>query len=143
VAALGDATPQRPTFSAQDVPCRPPEVLARASAGDPRSDLYQLGAALHLMLTGWAPFAPDERNPRVSASASDTLALMKQWKGRQGPKPSRWIPALEAWEALDDLIASLLAPRPEDRPSKALQVAVSLSEAMSAVFRRRPSMDHT
>lgn len=109
------------------------EQLQRKTLGTPQSDIYQLGALLFFMLTGWPPHNTQPRDPNQSAEADEVLAVMAQEGGKKGPVPSRWIPALKAFQGLDELVASLLAVRPEDRPQNALQVALKLGEIRAAM----------
>jgi serine/threonine protein kinase len=71
---------------------------------DARSDLYSLGAMLYEMLTGHPPF-----------KAQDLLGTLSQHLTATIDPPSR--KRSEVPKALDDLVLSLLAKRPEDRPA--------------------------
>ncbi len=89
-----------------------PEQLANAPV-DARCDLYALGVLLFELLTGRLPFA--------GASLGDLLASMAT---QPAPALSSLRPDLPA--GLSDLVARLLAKRPEDRPSDAHQLALEL-----------------
>jgi len=91
-----------------------PEVYEGAR-GDPRSDLYGLGAVLYLAAGGTPPFA-----------ASTPLAtLRRQLEADQAPL-RRLRPDLG--EATVAVIEALLAPDPADRPQTAGEVADALRE---------------
>ncbi|HZM70302.1 MAG TPA: sigma 54-interacting transcriptional regulator [Candidatus Cryosericum sp.] len=82
-----------------------PERLAGGS-GDPRSDLYSLGAVLYEVLTGRPPF-------EAEASGQVVTAILE---GRV-PAP-RGIDA-EIPERLESFVLRLMERRPEDRPASA------------------------
>lgn len=81
-----------------------PEVLAAAET-DWRADLFSVGTIVHHLLTGRLPgvgFSPDEiRESRLA--------------GQMPPDPARLVGGLPP--GLSDLVMSLQAFRPEDRPS--------------------------
>lgn len=87
---------------------------------DHRTDLYGLGATLFHLLTGDAPFDDDT-----------TRATFERQVDRPPPRPSlsrRDIPT-----ALDDLVHALLAVRPDDRPSSAVDVYNRFASHVTAV----------
>ncbi len=94
----------------------PEQALGRAS--DARSDLYSLGALLYEMLTGQPPFPGD-----------DAVAIISQHLNAAPVPPSRHVPELPG--SLDDLVLSLLAKAPEDRPESAAAARREL-EAIAA-----------
>jgi serine/threonine-protein kinase len=88
-----------------------PELLAGA-APDARSDLYALGVLCYELLAGRPPFEASRLGGLLRAVAT------------QAPPPlSRLQPGLADADALDALVAPLLAKAPADRPSDALQWA--------------------
>lgn len=89
-----------------------PEQLANAPV-DARCDLYALGVLLFELLTGRLPFE--------AASMGDLLAAMAT---QPAPALSSLRPDLPA--SLSNLVARLLAKRPEDRPVDAHQLAREL-----------------
>lgn len=86
----------------------PPERF-ETGRQDARGDLYSLGCLLHELLTGSSPFGELR-----------TSALMFAHVHRTPDAPSVRRPAVP--EALDALVAQLLAKRPEDRPASAAEV---------------------
>jgi hypothetical protein len=86
-----------------------PELFGRGRA-DPRSDLFSLGVLLFEMVAGRLPWK--ERSlARLGTSVRDAAASL---------------PPLGQGEALDTLVASLVAPWPADRPSSAAEVIAVL-----------------
>jgi serine/threonine protein kinase len=101
---------------AADLHVLDPDTLA-GEAPSRASDIWALGATAHLLLTGRGPFpAPDDEAP--------VLAVQRILFGRPEVDPS--LPP-----ALRQVIGSCVAADPADRPSTALEVADSLSEAGS------------
>lgn len=89
-----------------------PEVLAGGRA-EPRSDLYALGAVLHLAATGQEAFG----------GGHPQAALTAQLAGRRTPITAT-VPGFPAW--LDQTIGALLDPDPERRPSGAAALVRAL-----------------
>jgi serine/threonine protein kinase len=93
-----------------------PEVLLGRPA-DVASDVYTLGATLYAMVTGHDPF--DEQGESINV-------LIAKNSARYTP-PRNHAPDLS--DALDELIAVSLRPRPEVRPATASQFAQRLKGA--------------
>jgi hypothetical protein len=100
-----------------------PELFGRGRA-DPRSDLFSLGVLLHEMATGRLPWK-DRSLGRLVSSVSDAAAPL---------------PSAGQGEALDGLLALLLAPSPGDRPSDVAEVIAVLEgrAAPAALVRTVP-----
>ncbi len=94
----------------------PPEQ-ALGQASGPSSDLYSLGALFYEMLTGQPPFPGD-----------DAVSIISQHLHADPVPPSRHNPAVP--EALDRVVMSLLAKRPEDRPESAAEARERILAAM-------------
>jgi serine/threonine protein kinase len=105
-----------------------PEVTDGGIA-DERADLYSLGATMYEMAAGHPPFA---------GTREEILAAR-----RAGPPPSLHTDDLP--EALRDLIFSLLAPEPEQRPASAAEVIERLDgiRAARAEIERLLTSDET
>lgn len=86
----------------------------RGDASDPRSDLYSLGIVLFETLTGRAPF-------RADTDAATALARLQ----KPPPRIRQINPELP--QELDDLVASLMAREPDDRPARAGDLRIALS----------------
>ncbi|MFI1171530.1 serine/threonine-protein kinase [Streptomyces melanogenes] len=114
---------------------RSPE-RCRFESGDERSDLYSLGCVMYEMVTGWPPFG-DRR--------SDAAALAKAHQHQLPVRPGQQVPDVP--EALDDLVMSLLAKNPADRPRnaravvRAVQEVERVLEAVAETRRRGPGDD--
>lgn len=103
-----------------------PEQATGTSSGA-ASDLYSFGAVLYRALTGQAPFDAD----------NDQAVLYQHVYGNA--TPARELnPAVPA--ALSDLVASLLAKRPEDRPPSALAVADALRSVRATWLAQAPQL---
>ncbi|MFF3418970.1 serine/threonine-protein kinase [Streptomyces sp. NPDC002698] len=116
VKLLTDADP-RLTMTGEgigNILCASPELLSGQDRLDGRSDLYAVGCLLHHMLTGSAPFATDQ--PALLAS-----------RHLSSPPPAVADEGVEVPDALQELVTALLAKRPEDRPSSAVEVYAALA----------------
>ena len=96
-AASGHTTPGTPPYMA-------PELLFGEPA-DARTDLFAAGVVLHQALTGRLPFEGD--TPTTLAAAML----------RGGPLPVAGDPSVPT--ALAELLASVLAAEPDERPASA------------------------
>jgi serine/threonine protein kinase len=79
---------------------------------DKRSDLYALGVILFEMLEGRRPFIGDTSLQVLMAHVKDPVPLLSQ-----------------EWDALNDVLAQLLAKSPADRFPDGQSVVMALSEA--------------
>lgn len=88
---------------------------------DHRADLYSLGVILFEMLTGLVPFR------------SDDVAITLQSHIHASPPLLDIVdPALSYLRLTQDLLSSMLAKSPEQRPNSATEVAERLAESMNA-----------
>jgi len=94
-----------------------PEQSLDARAADIRSDIYSLGCTFFKLLTGRAPYA----TPENETSQQQILAH------REDPIPyaSDLRPDLPA--KVDELLALLLAKKPQDRPQHPLELVTALA----------------
>ncbi len=86
---------------------------------DARADLYALGCLLHELLTGLPPF---------EGSAFEVLLAHL---GRPAPRPSERNPKVTA--AIDHLVVTLMAKKPEDRVPSADAAVAMLDDALDAI----------
>jgi hypothetical protein len=86
-----------------------PELLGKGRV-DPRTDLYAFGVLLFEMVSGRLPWREGRGLGRLFGTRGVAEAL----------------PSLGQGEALDHLMASLLSPSPDDRPSSASEVIAVL-----------------
>jgi serine/threonine-protein kinase len=101
-----------------------PEQLSGAEA-TPQCDLYALGVMVFELLTGQRPFESD--------SMGQLLALI----ARQPPPKLRTLrPDLPP--LLEDIVARLLAKKPEERQADARQLAIELRLAQASCDRTTP-----
>lgn len=94
---------------------------ARGDAIDQRADLYALGVMMFEMLVG-----------RVPLYAGDIAELIRLKLHTAAPRISVAVPGLPIAPELDDLVASLLALSPSDRPDDAVAVEAALARVSSA-----------
>jgi len=92
-----------------------PEQARSARQADPRSDLYALGCVLYHLLTGQFPFPAD----------SAVEVILAKVEGRYTPAGSL---DPEVPRALDEVLALLLAPHPDDRYQSASDLLNDLEE---------------
>lgn len=97
-----------------------PEQLQGDLALDPRTDLWQLGALLYLMLTGSRAFETE------TGSLGGLLARHHAHL-EAGPAPGARVPAVAAAPALDRLVSRLLAADRDHRPRSAIEVCEELA----------------
>jgi serine/threonine protein kinase len=86
---------------------------------DHRTDLYAIGAMIHVLLTGQKPFTGD--------SAMD---LLYKQMAEAPPKLSDHRQGLP--QALEDIVLRLLAKKPEDRPQTAAETLALLEAAIGS-----------
>jgi diguanylate cyclase (GGDEF)-like protein len=98
------------------LPFTAPEVL-RGGRPDRRSDVYALGAVVHAMLTGAPPHA-----------ASSPQALREAILTQPVRRPSGQMVGIPA--SLDQLLASMLAKEPADRPRDMAAVCEALGRTV-------------
>ncbi len=115
-ARLADAHSGRSTGVLGTTGFAPPEVFD-GQRGDPRSDLYGLGATLYVALTGRPPFAAE----------TPLGVIQRQLEGDVVP-PSELVAGVPA--DLEATVMRLLARDPEERPQAAAEVALSLGDAL-------------
>jgi hypothetical protein len=88
-----------------------PEQI-RGEAIDGRADVYSVGAMLHEMLTGHPPF-----------EAEDVFGFVAMHLKEKVLPISERFPELDVPEGLDDLVLTMLAKEPRDRPGDATALA--------------------
>jgi serine/threonine protein kinase len=96
-----------------DVHYTPPERTGDPAIVDPRSDIYSLGATVYALLTGRPPFE--------GHSLPETIGLIRT----ATPVPPRKY-QLAIPDLFQDVVLSMLAKRPEDRPGSAADLIQSL-----------------
>jgi serine/threonine-protein kinase len=105
--------PGTPAFAA-------PEMVATPDKLTPSADLYSLGCTAYFLLTGMVPFSGD----------SPFEVLMKHMNEEPVP-PSEIKSDIPSWA--DELVISLMAKKPEDRPVDAKEL-ISITEPISATY---------
>ena len=105
-----------------------PEQFEERTTFDARLDIYQLGAVLHVMLTGHTPH-PDGDDNFVKVYASQLT-----YADGPGPRPSRLQPELERYIGLDALVARMLSNDRELRPMTARDALEALQHCLKVDF---------
>ena len=92
----------------------------RCEVVDPRADLFSLGSVMYAMCTGHSPFR-----------AETTMAVLRR-VCEESPRPIRQEnPDVPAW--LAEIIAKLLAKKPDERLQSAAEVAALLGRCVAYV----------
>ena len=91
----------------------PPELASGAEC-EPRSDLYSLGAMVYEMLTGRPPFL-GENAVAIISQHLHTAPVAPSWHNPDVPR------------RLEELVLSLLAKEPHERPASAADVEAELT----------------
>ncbi|HEY4244870.1 MAG TPA: protein kinase [Kofleriaceae bacterium] len=99
-----------------------PEQLIRGGIVDYRTDIYAAGVVLYELLTGQRLY---EAGPEP-----DYRALAKKVAKGEHPMPSETAPELGTY---DDLVATALRPRPEDRYQSAAEFRDAIQQCLVAV----------
>jgi eukaryotic-like serine/threonine-protein kinase len=99
-----------------------PEQLIRGGVVDHRTDIYAAGVVLYELLTGQRLY---EAGPEP-----DYRALAKKVARGEHPLPSDLDPLLAPY---DDLVATALRPKPEDRYQSAAEFRDAIQQALVAV----------
>ena len=102
-----------------------PEQIRGTPAVSHKTDLYALGVVLYQMLVGRAPF-----------EGTTPVVLMHCHLNEPPPRPSAKL--AEIPRKLDDLIVSLMAKSPTDRPWDSAAVAAKLTELRDKADRGAP-----
>ena len=102
-----------------------PEQIRGTPAVSHKTDLYALGVVLYQMLVGKAPF-----------EGTTPVVLMHCHLNEPPPRPSAKL--AEIPKKLDDLIVSLMAKAPADRPWDSAAVAAKLTELRDKADRGAP-----
>lgn len=117
-------------LTAAELALFPPELMEDASAISPATDLYMLGAIMHLAITGRPPI-DGETIEEVSANVISQM-----------PQPVASI-VMECPIWLDKLVTQLLSKSPTDRPFSAQAVTLALAEVRRRAMSRSGVAEHT
>jgi hypothetical protein len=123
--AAGDLTAPRQVLGTPDFVA--PEQIEEAAGVDIRADLYALGCTLFYLLAGRAPFA----------DRTHLWSKLDAHRKETPPDVRRLRPEVPA--ALAELVARLLAKRPEQRPQSPAEVAAALAEFTNPLGVPEPS----
>ncbi len=93
-----------------------PEQASNASQAGAASDIYSLGCTLIFLLSGAVPF-PDKQYPSMTAKLRGHLQDMPEWLNHAASEHPEW---------LVDLIRSMIAKNPSDRPASCEAIKATL-----------------
>ena len=99
-----------------------PEQLIRGGVVDHRTDIYAAGVVLYELLTGQRLYEAGQE--------PDYRALAKKVAKGEHPLPSQHDPALALY---DDLVATALRPRPEERYQSAAELRDAIQQCLVAI----------
>jgi eukaryotic-like serine/threonine-protein kinase len=105
-----------------------PEQAKNSSTVDHRADLYSLGCTLFYLLRGGPPFPDGSPIDKLLRHQLDPIPDIRQNRSD--------IPV-----ALSELIARLMAKRPEDRPQTATEVAEALGHILAGTTKAGPDAE--
>jgi predicted ATPase/signal transduction histidine kinase/ActR/RegA family two-component response regulator len=121
-----DAPDDAPAAADGMLPYLAPERTGQVGrGGDPRTDLYALGATLFELLCGRPPFA-----------TRDPLKLVHSHLAEVAPRLVELRPELPA--VVGELVAKLLAKSPDDRYQSCAGLRADLQRCTDAIARREP-----
>ena len=130
---LGSATAHRKTSRVVGTPeYMAPEQFTPGVELDERLDLWQLGAVMFFIITGWSPYTAGDDDAYV------ILRTMKQRAGC-GPRPSEQYPRMADFPGLDALVGELLSSEPSERPSNAEEVVRRIDQLFESELTGAPA----
>ena len=102
-----------------------PEMILKSVGLTPSADLYSLGVCMFESITGELPIKGETDYAILTGHINDTPKAPSELRAEIPPK-------------LDEIVLSLLAKRPEDRPANADAVAVMLKECLEQSMAQKP-----
>ncbi len=99
-----------------------PEQARAPEKVDVRSDIYSLGCTLFFLLTGKPPY-----------SGSTPLDTLLSHVNRETPAVTDWLDENQVPDRLNELVASMMAKSPSDRPPSMNAVATQLAEIQASL----------
>lgn len=103
-----------------------PEQAKNSRQVDIRADLYSLGCTLYFLLAGRPPFAEGTAIEKILKHQLDPVPPLREYRPDVPPE-------------VEKLLLQMLAKRPEERPSSALEVAQGLERWCRYPFMLHPT----